>query len=249
MNKPPIEFQYHFRCPGEEPRSISFHIELDPRSTEHRTIMSDPLPEWAKLDFHRCEQCPLDESRHLYCPAALAIAEVVECFHELLSYDEVEVTVVTPQRTYNGITSAQRALSSLIGLYLATSGCPTLAKLKPMARFHLPFASREETLFRSASTYLLGQFIRKQKGLPADFELEGLKDLYAQLHDINISLAKRLRALSAGDANINALVLLDLYAQDLPMSLESKLAEFANVFNAFIEVDNIRRPEPEAETA
>ena len=37
---------------------------------------------------------------------------------------------------------------------MALSGCPVLEQLKPMARFHLPFASVEETIYRAASMYL-----------------------------------------------------------------------------------------------
>ena len=53
---------------------------------------------------------------------------------------------------------------SLIGIYMVTSGCPIMDKLRPMARFHLPFASTEETIYRAISTYLLGQYFLEQKG-------------------------------------------------------------------------------------
>ena len=64
---------------------------------------------------------------------------------------------------------------------MATGGCPALAKLRPMARFHLPFATREETLFRSASAYLLGQYFLKERGEPHELGLEGLGALYEEI--------------------------------------------------------------------
>ena len=235
----PIEYHYHFRCPGDEPRTVSFSVSLDPVTLNHQSLHVDRPPAWALLENHRCANCPLDASTHDYCPAALGLVDVVENFHDLLSYDEVEVMVVTTQRTITGITSAQRALSSLIGLYLATSGCPTLAKLKPMARFHLPFANRDETTFRTASAYLLGQFFLEQKGLPADFKLEGLKALYNEIHQINIALAERLRNASTGDANLNAIVLLDLFAQDVPLSLSGKLADLERLYSAYFDAAHL----------
>jgi hypothetical protein len=233
MNRAPIEFQYTFRSSHGDSKLLTFQISLEPASLTHRLPESDSAPDWARLDYHKCKDCPLDSELHSHCPAALALSAVVQRFQELLSYDSVEVTVVTPQRTVSGETTAQRAISSLMGLYLATSGCPILAKLKPMARFHLPLANREETLFRAASTYLLGQYLLKQKGLPADFDLTGLRELYSQIHTINIALAERLRVLTSGDANLNAIVLLDLFAQELPMSLDGKLGDFTQIFEPY----------------
>ena len=54
-------------------------------------------------------------------------------------------------------TSAQQAMSSVLGLIMATSGCPWTDRLRPMARFHLPFASEAETLYRSVGMFLLAR--------------------------------------------------------------------------------------------
>jgi len=233
MIRTPIEIQYTFRSLAGDSKPLAFHITLDPETLTHTLPERENAPEWARLEYRQCKDCPLDAAVHSHCPAALSLFGIVEKSQELLSYDAVEIAVVTKQRTVSGATTAQRALSSLLGLYLATSGCPILAKLKPMARFHLPLADREETLFRSASAYLLGQYLLKQKGLPADFGLAGLRDLYRRIHEINVSLAERLRALSAGDANLNAIVLLDLFAQELPMSLDGKLGDFEQLFSPY----------------
>ena len=36
------------------------------------------------------------------------------------------------------------------GLIMATAGCPWTDRLRPMARFHLPFATEAETVYRDA---------------------------------------------------------------------------------------------------
>ena len=46
---------------------------------------------------------------------------------------------------------------------MATAGCPWTDRLRPMARFHLPFANEAETVYRSVSMYLLS---REMTGAP-----------------------------------------------------------------------------------
>jgi hypothetical protein len=45
-----------------------------------------------------------------------------------------------------------------MGLLIAGSSCPYTHFFKPMARFHLPFANKDETLWRAAATYLLARY-------------------------------------------------------------------------------------------
>jgi hypothetical protein len=190
-------------------------------------------PAWTRLGVHQCSVCPLGTEATPHCPAALSLVELVQKFGELLSFTEVEATVVTKERTTHLKTTVQRALSSLIGLCMATSGCPVLAKFKPMARFHLPFATREETVFRAASAYLLAQYFLKRRGVEADLDLKGLREIYGLIHQVNKGLAERLRTIPAGDAHLNALVLLDLFAHAPPFSIEENLVEIEHMFEPF----------------
>ena len=101
---------------------------------------------------------------------AANIVNIVEPFDRLLSYDEVHVDVTTEERMISLETTAEEGISSLMGLVIATCGCPHTAFLKPMARFHLPLASKEETIFRAASMYLLAQYYVNKNCQTADFE-------------------------------------------------------------------------------
>jgi len=49
---------------------------------------------------------------------------------------------------------------------------PIFEKLKPMVRFHLPFASIEETKYRAISMYLLAQYFLYQQGSQPDWDLK-----------------------------------------------------------------------------
>jgi hypothetical protein len=227
-----ISFRYEFCRIGAEADPIVIDVVLDRQSVCQIRQKPESPPRWTRLDTDRCEGCQLDQKEHSHCPAALSLVDLVTQFDDMLSYSKVTVTVDTEERQYRTETSAQKALSSLVGLYMATSGCPALLPFKAMARFHLPFASREETIYRAAGSHLLGQYFKRQRGEEAELNLDGLREIYDTIHHINMALAKRLRDVSRSDANLNALVLLDLFAQDLPLSIDSNLNEIEHLFRA-----------------
>jgi hypothetical protein len=99
-----------------------------------------------------------------------------------------------------------------------------------MAHYHLPFASEDETIYRAASTYLLGQYLLAQQGDQPDWTLTGLKASYLALQSVNAAMAKRLRQAVEEDGAINAFILLDLFAKALPYSIDDRLDEIRAVF-------------------
>jgi hypothetical protein len=229
-----IVFSYTFTYSEDSQRRVTLRVVLDPQTLRVREPVHH-LPDWARLDYHQCSVCPLDKAVHPWCPAAMSLVDLVETFRDLLSYTEVEVLVVTQQRTMFRRTTVQKALSSLVGLYMATSGCPVLGKLKPMARFHLPFATRDETIFRAVGTYFMAQYFLRKKGRPFDQDLSGLRAIYDEVHAVNLDMTRRLRRVSAGDASVNAIVLLDLFAQELPTSIQENLSDLQHLFTGFFE--------------
>ena len=163
------------------------------------------------------------------------MAPAVELLKELVSFDTVGVTVTQTERTVHSETSAQQALSSVLGLIMATSGCPWTDKLRPMARFHLPFASEAETVYRSVCMFLLARELLQHE-LTAAGESSGfgdLKHLYDNLHVVNRDMSRRLGAATRTDPARNAMALLDSYTTLLPAALESQLAELKPLFDAW----------------
>lgn len=170
---------------------------------------------------------------------AVRLVPLVALFEKVRSYDDVTAQVESDERTVTKRTSVQKVLRSLMGLLSASSDCPHIEFLKPMAHYHLPFSSREETVYRVVSTYLLAQYFRRQQGKPADAGLEGLKAHYRELQQVNQGMAARLGAIRVeqGDSSVNALVLLDLFAHSLPDSIDADLEELMPAFQEFLEMN------------
>jgi hypothetical protein len=225
--------RYFFQMPDGSRED--FRIELNAATLELQGNIPDPLPQWTKLDFHQCPICPLEVSTHPHCPLAANIVGLVQRFDGLVSHDEIKVDVLTEERRITQYTSAQIGISSIMGLVIATCGCPHTAFFKPMAWFHLPMASEEETIFRATSMYLLAQYYLKKERRDADFEFKGLSRIYRNIQTVNTFVSKRLTEATKTDSSVNAIVILDSYAQTLPLVIEESLEEIRHLFSTFFE--------------
>ncbi len=213
----------------------TFEVGLDAKTLEPVEEESGDLPEWTRLDFHQCSHCPLTVETHPHCPLAARLVKLVSRFENVLSYEELRIVAVTEERTVAKETTAQHGVSSLMGLIMATSGCPHTAFFKPMARFHLPLATGEETLYRASAMYLLAQFFLRRAGQPAELELDGLTALYENLQTLNSAMANRIRAAISQDAAVNAIVILDYFALNFSYVVEDQLDEIRYLFAPYIE--------------
>lgn len=199
-------------------------VRLQLNFDAHMRLEQHAEKDWTVLSFNRCPHCPLpDDAGH--CPFATGLAPFLDAFDGRDSFQRVQVVVRTEQRLMASERALQHGLASLIGLIGATSGCPHLAFFRPMARFHLPFSSEEETLVRAFSLHLLGDWI---DGRP--MVLDDLAADYLAAAQVNRAMADRIRAAFQRDAVVNALVSLDTYAQAIPYVIEERLAELAYIF-------------------
>ena len=124
-----ITFQYTFIASDF---SEVFDLHLDAQKLELIFTPPKPCPAWANLEFHQCPNCPLSVQTHTYCPIAINMVSIVKRFQHILSFNEIHLKVVTDERTLSQDTTAQRAISSLMGFMIAASGCPHTSLLKPM---------------------------------------------------------------------------------------------------------------------
>jgi hypothetical protein len=188
------------------------------------------LAKWMDLDTHRCSHCPLTRSKRMVCPAFEAIFSTIKSFDHRVSSDACDLTVERNDVTYSAHTSIQNAARSLIGLQLALSGCPTMRRLRPLARFHMPLADTDETIFRVFGMHMLTQYFRHANGEAPDWSLAELQSLYKDIHQVNCCLANRIRAASHKDAAVNGLVILDSFAHEVEYNIETKLEQLAPYF-------------------
>ena len=122
-----------------------------------------------------------------------------------------------------------------MGLVMVTSGCPVLDYLRPMARFHLPFASPLETSIRSLNMYILAQYLsnRNTGSDSININLDDFENIYAEINSVNNDFSKRLRMAGEKDANLSALTNLDSNATLVSYTLEDALNEIEQYFSAY----------------
>ena len=118
---------------------------------------------------------------------------------------------------------------------MVTSGCPVLDMLRPMVRFHLPFATPTETTYRAVAMYLMAQFFLHRNGQKPDWELDDLVRVYGEVQAVNQGFSQRLREISSEDASSNALNILDCFASFIVLSIdEDMLSNFESLFTAYL---------------
>lgn len=219
-------------CPESQPE-FDLVAEFDDETFLLVKPVRDQLPEWTSLGVCKCEHCPLAEDASPRCPLAQSLVNVIDATSDLVSHTPVALKVIKANRTYLIDTTAQDAVRSFMGLIIPASGCPHTAFFRPMSRFHLPCSDEHETLYRSLSMYTLAGQIRTSMGLPVNPGLEGLAEIYANINKVNYSMAERLRTVCGKDSSLNAITMLDVFAQILPMQFEDALDELLPSFGAY----------------
>jgi hypothetical protein len=226
---------YAYTFDFEDERRIAIDVVLDDADLSCQSPPPEALPEWTRLEYLQCPNCPLNAAEVSHCPVAVNLVRITDAFNNVVSHDTATITIRTKERTYLKTCGAQEGLGSLLGILMATSGCPVLDRLRPMVRTHLPFASLRENLYRAVSMYILAQHVRERKGLDTRYDLTGLMEIYEGVSDVNHAMGNRLRAHVEQDANVNALVVLNCMAQYTALTLEDGLIdEIDALFQAYL---------------
>ena len=210
-----------------------FELVFNARTIELIIDNPVPAPAWTKLSHQQCPPCPLNPDTHPYCPVAINLSTATSRLDRLMSFDRVLVKVINTERRVSHYTSAQEGISSLMGLLIAGSSCPLTHFFKPMARFHLPFASKDETLWRAAATFLLARYFAEGGLTKSDANLDGLIRIYHNVACLNDYIVERVRSATSKDSAVNALVHLDVFAKFLTPPLEDSLNQIKHIFAPF----------------
>lgn len=189
--------------------------------------------EWARLENHQCPNCPYNSQETPYCPVALSVSQVLFAVDDGDSTEVVRCEVITPEREYASDVPYQKAISSLIGLQMASSGCGHFDFLRPMARMHLPFATLEETIVRNSAYFLFGGLFSNPEASIRD-RLDELAERFQELEVVNRALISRVRStLKRGDIHRNAIIVLSSFSQVLSMEEQRGMALVKKLFREY----------------
>ena len=215
-----MKVKYNFEF--DDNRNLSYEIDVD-RSELKDDIDKSKAPDWVLLSHCKCSNCPLTESDTSVCPAAFDIQDVIEDFKSQSASQKVNINVIASDRSYSKRTNVEEGLRSLMGLILATSKCPILSQLKPMAMHHMPFSSSNEFILRSVSVYLLQQYFEYREDRAPDWNLKGLISRNKQLQLVNQALWQRVHLDNDNDSNLKTLLSFFSMSSSVSVSLESQL--------------------------
>jgi hypothetical protein len=223
-----IWIEYVFQIKDHDDKK--FRVVLDKNTLIAKSPAGSTEQDWTRLNFAKCEICPLSSRQVRNCPIAYNISGLATEFSQFYSIHESLITVNVAERSYVKKDTVQQGLRSILGIYLATSGCPHMEILKPMARFHLPFASVEETIYRHSCNFLLGQFFEFLDKGQMELNMQKLIDKYDDINVVNTGICNRIERITAGDANKNALIILNVIGLMLKMELEGNLKSLKYLF-------------------
>lgn len=209
-----------YRVTLDDNHQFSYRIELD---RQYDAQSAEAAPKWTRLEHHQCSNCPLSREQFGRCPAAVDLHRVIEDFQGLPAFKKAQVWVRTPEREYTKLVGLEEGLRSLLGVIMATSACPVLGRLKPMAHNHLPFASSQEFILRTISLYLARQYFNFREGRHADWELKGLVKQFQQLQLVNQAFWQRILDVCEGDSNLKAFLTFFSMSSSMTVSLETQL--------------------------
>jgi hypothetical protein len=197
----PLQFLY--KLAFADGNQLEFPIYIDKASNSFISQQHEVAPAWAALDYHQCSNCPLLKAEVPLCPVAANLVPLIDLRGAIWKLYA------------NAALVAKRVLSSILGLIMAISPYPHTEYLKPMARFHLPLASEDETIYRTTSMFLLAQYFLYKEGKAFSLELDSLTNIYEELKIIHRALAGRLRSAITEDGAVNSIILLDLLTQSI----------------------------------
>lgn len=220
-----IEYLFSFN----DGRELNYPVPIDGDSMTLLEAAGEEFPPWAQLEHFQCPNCPLTATEHPYCPVAKNLHLLVTATQHEQSNAPTRVTVTTAERRYEKDTDLQTGLFSLMGLLIVSSKCPHFDLLKPLARFHLPFATLTETLYRTCGSYLLDAYLH---GRTIEPDLAELKRYYQDLGRVNACILERIKSVSEGDADRNAIVTLNMFTQMFVLESENNFSVLADIFKA-----------------
>ena len=100
-----IRFLYTFQFPDGTEKI--FEVFLDAHSLALVLGEDRPKPDWTKLKYYQCDNCPLKDDVE-YCPVAVNLSTLIETFKDSISFESLTVSVQTSEPTSRKRRSKKR---------------------------------------------------------------------------------------------------------------------------------------------
>jgi hypothetical protein len=189
--------------------NVQNHMDLDPQELNSRI----DLPDWVKLEFHQCTNCPYKSENITFCPAAFEMQDVILQCSNCISYERAELSRIDEEGTVTTETDMQKALFAVIGEKVISSGCSRLNSRQWSLGYYSILTTPVNLFYRSISSYLMRQFFTFSGN--CDPDLKGHLDYLDEVISIFGKLFERIRGETRQDANNNALGSMVMSAQIL----------------------------------
>jgi hypothetical protein len=82
--------------------------------------------------------------------------------------------------------------------------------------------------------YLLAQYYLRRENKDSELGLDGLKNLYRNLHQLNTMIAERIRLATNKDSSVNAVILLDMVSNLVPLIMDEQLDKLSHLFESYL---------------
>ncbi len=193
---------------GEEE---TFFLELTRSGRFKPRPVTEPEP-WTKLEYHKCDCCPLPE-RAAYCPAASSLEETLYKLRDRSSFEKITATAVDGENRKTVVEwPLQQVGASLVQLAVFKGGCPIGAKYQRLIRDLRPFCTTREL-----AKHIIAKILLRHKGdiAAAHEDITGNLKL---LGEVFRKLLKRLEDTyreNGKDAIPNSIVAIDAMFQSM----------------------------------
>ena len=97
------QIQYRFILPDDNVET--FDLTFDSETINLLNNIPEDLPPWTQLQFEQCPHCPLKPEKTPYCPLAANLVKIINHFDGLMSYQDLQLEVVTTNRTISKQTT------------------------------------------------------------------------------------------------------------------------------------------------
>ena len=183
---------------------------------------NEPGADWTKLDFHKCDCCPLNDDVQC-CPAAEMLEHTLMKLQGHKSNEMVTATAIDVAKRETAVSWQLREVgSTFVQVAVFFSGCPIGKQFRVMLKNLRSFSTNHEI-----GKHLITQYLLKHRGEIFDSKRE-IREKLEPLRRVFHFLSKRLFDESRGDAIVDSIVQLDAFTLSVELIMEDVYNEISS---------------------